>query len=1062
MEKECDEKDIMLQPECYCQGGGGGSEYFAGDGIEINDENVISVDKETIQEKLTAGNFITIFNNLISSSISRQLTSDDYNDDPENPRCVTLRNLDSGFYWRYSDVLLYADKYGGIEEDSLAFWIFKAAPNRKYVFIMDPGEPEGDLKLYELTLQPGNNATYMLLGTIAEYETIIGLLANLVVKGSGVPTEDTSPASNVGTIYENEDSLYFLSAKDSEGKNTWTKIWPVDNFTGTDGITAGVAGLVPAPATTDVDKYLKSDGTWGAVASGPTVVQTTGTSTTDVMSQKAVTDELYPQYSSYARGVIAIGNHGTIADYGAYKVGIGAVNLGSNSAYALAINGGDTGGTVNAISGMGIWAGNGGSVTGRSGIAIGNGASVSGNGAVAIGRGSSATLQGQFDIGTTETGYGYNSTNYRLLTGLYDPVNAHDGANKEYVDNLVINYATLSGAGAPTTSTVAYKVGQFYYDTTNDSYYYCSDIDNTDPQNIVYTWTALVTGGGEVIKTLTSADYNYPDANPQYVALWLLEPGMYTIEGSDIDWQKILPYSANYTGIPNWSTYSTYFILPFTNNGFETFYAFSKTGIRPQITYWTINRAYPWNYYYAGEMLLTSNDIVDNLNSASATKALSANQGRVLKELIDSRVISGAGAPTTATAGTVGQLYEDTTNGDLYICTDATNPYVWEAVGAGGGPTVVQTTGTSTTDVMSQDATTSMVFSDPGTNSKVKIGSSTSNTGQSTTTIGYQAKTGGNQSTALGYSAYARTIASVAIGDSAEAGSALTHYRAVAIGQQAHAYNLGAIALGANSSATEVGEMNIGTTNSSWGYNSTNYRLLTGVHDPVNAHDAATKNYVDNLVINYATLTAAGAPTTSTAAVSVGQLYYDSTNDDYYYCSAIDTTDPDNILYTWTAFSTGGSITPVQTTGTSTTDVMSQNAVTNVIYSDPANRTKIRIGDGGVNGVECVSIGKSTYTRGDYSIAIGPRAGSQVTNAPGGVSLGAFAKAGGQGQVSIGLESATPQVKAACGYNGSEYRLITGVYDGQSAHDVATVGQINATIDAINTALSTNIPHIGA
>ena len=61
-------------------------------------------------------------------------------------------------------------------------------------------------------------------------------------------------------------------------------------FTGTDGTAAGSAGLVPAPATTDAGKYLKADGTWGTVQAGPTVVQVTGQSTTDVMSQKAVTD----------------------------------------------------------------------------------------------------------------------------------------------------------------------------------------------------------------------------------------------------------------------------------------------------------------------------------------------------------------------------------------------------------------------------------------------------------------------------------------------------------------------------------------------------------------------------------------------------------------------------------------------------------------------------------------------------------------------------------------------------------------------------------------------------
>lgn len=34
------------------------------------------------------------------------------------------------------------------------------------------------------------------------------------------------------------------------------------DFVGTDGQDAGTAGLVPAPATTDADKFLKADGTW--------------------------------------------------------------------------------------------------------------------------------------------------------------------------------------------------------------------------------------------------------------------------------------------------------------------------------------------------------------------------------------------------------------------------------------------------------------------------------------------------------------------------------------------------------------------------------------------------------------------------------------------------------------------------------------------------------------------------------------------------------------------------------------------------------------------------------
>ena len=37
------------------------------------------------------------------------------------------------------------------------------------------------------------------------------------------------------------------------------------NFTGTDGTAAGTAGLVPPPTTSDKNKVLKGDGTWGSI-----------------------------------------------------------------------------------------------------------------------------------------------------------------------------------------------------------------------------------------------------------------------------------------------------------------------------------------------------------------------------------------------------------------------------------------------------------------------------------------------------------------------------------------------------------------------------------------------------------------------------------------------------------------------------------------------------------------------------------------------------------------------------------------------------------------------------
>lgn len=178
-----------------------------------------------------------------------------------------------------------------------------------------------------------------------------------------------------------------------------------NNFTGTDGTSAGAAGLVPAPATTDAGKFLKADGTWDTAGggSGPTVVQTTGTSTTDVMSQNATTSMVF-------------------ADPGTgQKVQIGAT--GVNGAYGVAI------GYQSDI------------VSGARTIALGYRAEVSADGAVAIGAGANASQKGQVSFSSSSTGFGYNNSNYRLLTGLYDPQSAHDAATKGYVDTAVAGAA---------------------------------------------------------------------------------------------------------------------------------------------------------------------------------------------------------------------------------------------------------------------------------------------------------------------------------------------------------------------------------------------------------------------------------------------------------------------------------------------------------------------------------------------------------------------------------------------------------------------------------------------
>lgn len=269
-------------------------------------------------------------------------------------------------------------------------------------------------------------------------------VADIVATYADLQAYDTSQLTDkdVIRVLQDEthdgDSTYYRWSTETQ---SWTYIGESKQYTdfvGTDGTAAGESGLVPAPATTDAGKYLKADGTWDEVQAGPTVVQTTGTSTTDVMSQAAASQMIYPagQETNKARiyikgrsnspagaSVVSIGSPSEGVNQGVY---IGTVEISPTGAYNIVIGDGYFNEKATVTSGH------------FRGIAIGGKTTVSNDSSIALGYQSKTSRTGELSIGGG-TGTSYNT---RYIANVTDPTDPQDAATKNYVDTIVGNIET--------------------------------------------------------------------------------------------------------------------------------------------------------------------------------------------------------------------------------------------------------------------------------------------------------------------------------------------------------------------------------------------------------------------------------------------------------------------------------------------------------------------------------------------------------------------------------------------------------------------------------------------
>lgn len=198
------------------------------DGIPANAE-ANTIDSISVNGTAVTPDANKNVNLTIGETVAKVLTTNDYNYPDNNPTMVLVTQLPNGIYKAGSGV--------DVSFNGMNVW------RDGIILIKNNSDETSNM---EILFKPANDSWKLYTN-------------NTVVKSP------FNVVDNLSSTSTNEP----LSAK--QGKYLNDNKADKTAFTGTDGTAAGAMGLVPAPATTDADKFLKSDGTW-ASAGGDSVV----------------------------------------------------------------------------------------------------------------------------------------------------------------------------------------------------------------------------------------------------------------------------------------------------------------------------------------------------------------------------------------------------------------------------------------------------------------------------------------------------------------------------------------------------------------------------------------------------------------------------------------------------------------------------------------------------------------------------------------------------------------------------------------------------------------------
>lgn len=184
------------------------------------------------------------------------------------------------------------------------------------------------------------------------------------------------------------------------------------------------------------------------------------------------------------------------------------------------------------------------------------------------------------------------------------------------------------------------------------------------------TWS--VAGGGAcnwVVRTLTTDDYNYPTTNPNQLRVWKLPDGDYTLA------DNVTAYYASGYPIDGSSDRR---VIIWHGDDYTRMLVFSTSSNASKKGKFVVTAS--GGPLFSEMLLSVRNDLNASGSADTINQPLSAYQGAVLNDKITKQgnTLSDT-APSTSTAGVLGQLYTDTTNMHTYQCTAISgSTYTWQ------------------------------------------------------------------------------------------------------------------------------------------------------------------------------------------------------------------------------------------------------------------------------------------------------------------------------------------------------------------------------------------------